>query len=531
MNSKRMKAIVLCTALATTIPSQALAASFSDVPSNHWAYSSIQKAAANNWVSGIGSNRYDPEGKVTEAEWYTMVIRSIYPDKIPAKAKTDEWYSGEWFSPYVEAGTNLGFNYGEVSVNKKAFERPITRTRMAHIVSQVVGNHGLTLPEEEMQAIAAKIPDLDPMDLNWYSIVNAYSTGVLTGVDNKGTFDGDGVMDRAQAATVLCRLNDWIAKNGERLRDEIEIQKEELAKQEAANAAKPEASAPPSAQPSTGNSSGAVGTLSDSRVTLSYATHKPVVDYWSQTSSAVQARTDKDQYNALVQSLKDREMIGENREKIENGYRNPYYNYAVYTSVGFKPEDSERRSKQKLLGRTFVDIPLVESESVKTRAAIEGDSFWDVKTHPEEFNGYNVYKSYLDQFTPDMTDKEKAEICAKAVVDKFEYDTSSSGGWNNENPRGACTSFAGATSDILSAAGIPNIENSGNNHAWNYALLDGKWYVIDTSRADLYGFKLWISDVEEYENNAMKIPESISLNYPGSAVNIAKTAFEQAYLS
>lgn len=521
MKFKTITSILLSTTLAVSFTTQALAASFRDVPQSHWAYSSIERAAANKWVSGIGNNKYDPEGKVTEAEWYAMVVRSVYPDKIPAKAKTDEWYSGEWFSPYVEVGTSLGFNYGELS--KKAFERPITRTRMAHIVNQVVGNHGYDLTGDQMDATAAKIPDLNPMDLNWAAIVGAYSTGILAGVDDKGTFDGDGLMDRAQAATVLCRLNDWVAKNGERIRDEADIYEENLAKEEASVQPKP--STP---SPSAGSSSGAVGTLSDSPVTLSYETHKPIVDYWSQTPSAVQENTDKDMYNALVQSLKDREIAGENREKVGTGYRNPYYNYAMYIS-GTTSGNKELYKKQTALGRVFTDIPLVSDTTFKLGQTVP-ESFWDVKTHPEDFNGYSVYKSYLDKFTPGMSDKEKAEICVKAVTDWFDYDYDSFAGWDDENRKTRCEGFSMAVGDVLSAAGIPNITNTGNNHAWNYALLDGKWYAIDTSRADLYGFKYWISDVEEYENLTLKGKKERSLNYPGSASNIAKTAFEQAYL-
>lgn len=527
IKSKTATSLLLSAALMASTATSALAApvSFKDVPQSHWAYSSIERAASNKWVSGTGNNKYEPEGKVTEAEWYAMVVRSVYPDKIPAKAKTDQWYSGEWFSPYVEVGKNLGFNYGEVSTNKKAFERPITRTRMAHIVNQVVGNHGLNLTEDQMDATAAKIPDLDPMDLNWAAIVGAYYTGILTGVDEKGTFDGNGLMDRAQAATVLCRLNDWVAKNGKRIRDEIEIYEENLAKQEATQT-KPETPAP--SQPSVGSSSGVVGTLSDTPVALSYETHKPIVDYWSQTPSAVQEKTDKDMYNALVQSLRDRDIAGENREEVGTGYRNPYYNYAMYKS-GTTIGDKDLYKKQSLLGRTFTDIPLVVNTRYKLGQSVP-ESFWDIKTHPEDFNGYNVYKSYLDKFTPGMSDKEKAEICVKAVTDWFEYDYDAFAGWDDKNRKTRCEGFSMAVSDVLSAAGIPNIENGGNNHTWNYALLDGKWYAIDASRADLYGDKYWISDVEEYENLTLKGLKERSLNHPGSASNIAKTAFEQAYL-
>ena len=37
-------------------------------------------------------------------------------------------------------------------------------------------------------------------------VQKAYTKGILTGVDTKGTFDPDGTLTRAQAATVLYRV-------------------------------------------------------------------------------------------------------------------------------------------------------------------------------------------------------------------------------------------------------------------------------------------------------------------------------------
>src|SRR5699024_9308915 len=63
---------------------------------------------------------------------------------------------------------------------------------------------------------------------------------------------------------------------------------------------------------------GAVGTLSDTKVTLSYETHKPVTDYWSDAPSDIRAITDQETYNAAVQTLRDKDIIWD-EDVVEDG--------------------------------------------------------------------------------------------------------------------------------------------------------------------------------------------------------------------
>ena len=53
------------------------------------------------------------------------------------------------------------------------------------------------------------------MPANYRDAVTAIvGAGIITGVDGKGTFNGNGVMTRAQAATVMCRFIDVMTENG-----------------------------------------------------------------------------------------------------------------------------------------------------------------------------------------------------------------------------------------------------------------------------------------------------------------------------
>ncbi len=53
------------------------ATEFSDVPATHWASGWINLASGLGIIKGKGNGKFDPEGKVTHAEWLTMVLRVL----------------------------------------------------------------------------------------------------------------------------------------------------------------------------------------------------------------------------------------------------------------------------------------------------------------------------------------------------------------------------------------------------------------------------------------------------------------------
>ncbi len=55
--------------------------------------------------------------------------------------------------------------------------------------------------------------------------------------------------------------------------------------------------------------SNVVGIISSTPVTLSLDTHKPIVDYWSEQSDEIKALTDKDAFNAAVDTLVHSDII------------------------------------------------------------------------------------------------------------------------------------------------------------------------------------------------------------------------------
>ena len=64
---------------ASMLVTGALAAntSFSDVPSNHWAYSYVTRAAQEGLVNGMGDNTLAPQGNATRAQAAALLMRYV----------------------------------------------------------------------------------------------------------------------------------------------------------------------------------------------------------------------------------------------------------------------------------------------------------------------------------------------------------------------------------------------------------------------------------------------------------------------
>lgn len=201
MKTRRLAAGAMSIALAVTMFSTtAFAASvkFTDVPDSHWAFSSITEMADKGIMSGIGNNLFAPSQQLSNAEFITMLVRQFYSDKLGTEG-------GTWYAPFMAAaksaniltGTNIGSNEGLATST-------INRYDMAQLMYNVLKAEGITTSS---LSDTSKVADWSAVPSIYQDAVSVcYNMGMLTGVDNKGTFNGTGVMDRAQAAVVMDRL-------------------------------------------------------------------------------------------------------------------------------------------------------------------------------------------------------------------------------------------------------------------------------------------------------------------------------------
>ena len=201
MKTRRLAAGALSIALAVTMLSTtAFAASvkFTDVPSSHWASSSISKMADKGVMSGIGNNLFAPSQQLSNAEFITMLVRQFYSDKMGAEGST-------WYAPFMAGAKSANILTGtSVGSNENLATSTINRYDMAQLMYNVLKAEGAsTSPLSD----TSKVADWASVPATYRDAVSVcYNMGMLSGVDSKGTFNGTGVMDRAQAAVVMDRL-------------------------------------------------------------------------------------------------------------------------------------------------------------------------------------------------------------------------------------------------------------------------------------------------------------------------------------
>lgn len=448
---------------------------FTDVPTTHWAYANIERAYSDGVMAGTGGNAarytgvFSPSGTLTEAQFVTILTRGFFPTELEAAKKSIgsnvKWYAAA--EKVAEDKHLLTFVQGKM-------DKPITRYDMAAIIANVMDAKEFAgRPDfNTVQATFSKIADINSIpDSYQTSVAAVFAMGIITGTDSKGTFSGSSYMNRAQAAVVYGRMKDaFLNYNG------------------SSTPSTPTTPTEPST-PSTpaGGESSVVGTVSSSPVTLSYATHKPTVDFWSKQSDTVKNATDKDAFNAAVNTMINSEIIAENSSGTRT---NPNFNYAVFA-------DTAKTNKMNEVSDAAQDIYAY------------GVKFYDTtKDGCRVFNAYPIKNDIKEAVAPainklndNMSDKEKVKICVDLVTSRFSYGEGQGGFTWTSGTTGICDDFANATRNILAVAGIPSFSVAGDvsngAHAWLQAYVDGEWVIVDATAAE-YGYAQYMS-MSEHE--------------------------------
>lgn len=186
---------------------------FSDVPADHWAYEFVEKAAKEGWVAGVGNGRFGVDNQVTYAEFSTMLTRAYFSDELAAySGPTDKWYTS-FFHVADDAGLYAGTELAGIhNANDSLITKALNRYNMAAMLVNVLKSYD-AVPNYDVAVVRASIGDwnnLAPAYCN--AVQDAVGAGLISGVNSRGDFSGDGYMSRGQAAVVMVRLNEVVNK-------------------------------------------------------------------------------------------------------------------------------------------------------------------------------------------------------------------------------------------------------------------------------------------------------------------------------
>lgn len=188
--------------------SEAKAAAFGDVRSGDWFEPFVMELAATGIISGYPDGTFRPSNQVTVGQFLSMAIQTgqrngaIEPVKGERKA--------HWAQPFYEAARENDLIFSD-ELPKTALDQPIPRLWMAVLSSRMMAKGTVESGTAvNIDTALDQILDVEELQPYSYEIATAYARGLLSGYPD-GTFRPEGYLTRAEAATVIYKLDRILA--------------------------------------------------------------------------------------------------------------------------------------------------------------------------------------------------------------------------------------------------------------------------------------------------------------------------------
>ena len=182
-------------------PTAFAASAFTDVPDTHWASSYIQRAYEKGWVNCMSQTIYAPSDSLTRAQFLKMMATAFYSADLQTAEGAN---AGAWYAPSWTVAQKYGLEKGTNMTKLSDLTAQISRYDMAQVIVNVAVSKGVDIDTTDRDD---EIRDWNSIPRNYWDAVSAsYTMGVLNG-KNGGVFAGQDTMTRAEAATVLCRMD------------------------------------------------------------------------------------------------------------------------------------------------------------------------------------------------------------------------------------------------------------------------------------------------------------------------------------
>ena len=202
---------------STSVPS---ATSFKDVPTSHWAYSSILEVASKGLITGYSDGTFRPASNVTRAEFASILARAFDGNE-RVKTTFKDVPTTHWAYDAINEGVALGFiNPSDYSSGQFEPNKPMTRAEISKWltgslkatnsqyaeIEKTIRNSELTLlPIAEFTK-----GTLPKNDVGTVGVM--VGTGLLSGYTD-GTFKPSGNTNRAEVASIILRYLNVSKKN------------------------------------------------------------------------------------------------------------------------------------------------------------------------------------------------------------------------------------------------------------------------------------------------------------------------------
>lgn len=214
MKSKKIISFFIAVMLAFALNTSVCASDiteYRDVPQTHWAYAAIMEMTDREMFSGTsvpvnGIGTFSPDSTMTRAQFISVLTRYLFPNELSSMSVNQTWYANNYILALKHGLlSSEELDNGDLSKSCSRQEMSMLLIRATYIANGEVATN--LLP-------TAKIADYDSIETKYQPyVLQAFSLGLLSGVDSKGTFNPHENLSRAQAASVIYRLIDPSTRN------------------------------------------------------------------------------------------------------------------------------------------------------------------------------------------------------------------------------------------------------------------------------------------------------------------------------
>ncbi len=174
---------------------------FDDI-TDHWGCDNIMKLYEKNMVSGMGNRIFAPEGKVTVAEFVSMVERACGIETKEYTGAFGDVKESDWFAKALQAANDAGMLDAITLDGNISPNREISREEMCYVLMKAYEY----IKVEVSEASQAGFADISEIDEKFLTYVNtAYEKNIISGMGDN-TFAPKKNASRAEAVTIILNL-------------------------------------------------------------------------------------------------------------------------------------------------------------------------------------------------------------------------------------------------------------------------------------------------------------------------------------
>jgi len=202
MRVKKLISSILVVVMLISTVITVNAASFTDVKSSDWFYSSVNYVADKGIMQGTSSTKFEPKTNLSRAMGVTLLYRVAgTPSVSGVSIPFIDVKAGKWYTDAVKWAYKNGVVNGKSSTVFGTNDN-ITRAEFATILNRYSNSKNYTLPvnRDGTFADAGNIPEWAFM-----AVWNMYRAEIINGRDD-GRFDPNAKISRAEAAAMIERF-------------------------------------------------------------------------------------------------------------------------------------------------------------------------------------------------------------------------------------------------------------------------------------------------------------------------------------